>query len=172
MRWGITQFVLGTDRKMMGDSEPCDRTDVVVDSYPAPDAIRLELERILRSEYFINAERLSRFLRFIVEQTLAGRAADLKGSILAIEVFDRQTTFDSRFDSIVRVEAQRLRKKLEQFYKAEGVQSPVRIELLKGSYIPIFHGINSPERQAQADPAPTPAPPPQKRTTYSRSRLA
>src|SRR5215467_8553998 len=100
--------------------------------------IRAELQRILASGIFATADRMKRFLRFIVDETLAGKGDDLKESSLGIEVYDRDETFDPRVDSIVRVDAGRLRSKLREFYESEGASSRIRIEIPKGSYKPLF----------------------------------
>jgi Tol biopolymer transport system component len=100
--------------------------------------VRAELDRILQSRLFLHSERLSRFLRFVVEQTLRGRAEDLKESVLAVEVFDRPPTYDSRVHSVVRVEASRLRQKLQRYYQTEGLASEVCVELRKGSYVALI----------------------------------
>lgn len=99
-------------------------------------AARSELERVLGSPNFRYSERLSRFLRFVVEQHLAGNAGQIKESVLAMEIFDRDSAYDSRVDSIVRVEARRLRDKLTAYYAAEGRDNAVIIELPKGGYVP------------------------------------
>ncbi len=114
-----------------------DRGGALETRVPA-ELVRAELDRILRSPWFLHSERLSRFLRFVVEQTLRGHAGDLKESVLAVEVFDRPPTYDSRVHSIVRVEASRLREKLQRYYQTEGLDAEVRIELRKGSYVPLF----------------------------------
>lgn len=101
-------------------------------------AVRAQLERVLASQMFRYSERLSRFLKFVVEQQLAGGGGGLKESVLAVEIFDRETSYDSRVDSVVRVEARRLRDKLDRYYKEEGAQDPVAISLPKGSYAPVF----------------------------------
>jgi Tol biopolymer transport system component len=101
-------------------------------------AVRSELNRVLGSSNFRYSERLSRFLKFAVEQQLAGNAEQIKESVLAMEIFDRDSAYDSRVDSIVRVEASRLRSKLNAYYTAEGRYSPVIIELPKGGYVPTF----------------------------------
>ncbi len=72
-------------------------------------AIREQLSTVLESALFAHAERLGRFLRFVVEETLAGRAGRLNQFAIAIDVFDRDETFDPTIDAIVRVEAGRLR---------------------------------------------------------------
>jgi eukaryotic-like serine/threonine-protein kinase len=106
---------------------------------PVPaDAVRAQLERLLASAGFRYAGRLSRFLRFVVEQRLAGNASQIKESVLAVEIFDRQPSYDSRVESVVRVEARRLREKLDRYYSAEGQNDPVLISLPKGSYAPVF----------------------------------
>ena len=81
------------------------------------DEIRAELQRILASGIFATADRMKRFLRFVVDETLAGKGDDLNESSLGIEVYDRDETFDPRVDSIVRVDAGRLRSKLREFYE-------------------------------------------------------
>src|SRR5215470_438726 len=85
--------------------------------------IRAEVQRILASGIFATADRMKRFLGFVVDQTLAGKGDDLNESSLGIEVYDRNETFDPRVDSIVRVDAGRLRSKLREFYESEGASS-------------------------------------------------
>jgi serine/threonine-protein kinase len=102
------------------------------------DQIRAALDRVLAAPEFANAARLTRFLRFAVEKTLAGAGAELKEYLLGVEVFDRGQDFDPRLDPIVRVEARRLRAKLEDYYKGGGQSDPVRIVFRKGGYAPRF----------------------------------
>src|SRR5579884_1580798 len=118
-----------------------------VQSEPAPGSalngmpvtqIRAELERILRSRVFVHSHRIRRFLQFVVEECLSGQQHRLKEYLIGLEVFNRLESFDPRVDSIVRVEARRLRAKLEEYYQAEGRDDEIRIDLRKGSYIPIF----------------------------------
>lgn len=99
---------------------------------------REQLSRILDSPLFAHAQRLGRFLKFIVDETLAGRAERLNQYAIAIEVFDRDETFDPAIDAIVRVEAGRLRSKLLAYYSEFGHDDPVRIELPKRSYAVTF----------------------------------
>ena len=75
-------------------------------------AIREQLNGVLENVLFAHAERLSRFLKFVVDETLDGRADRLNQYAIAIEVFDRDETFEPSVDAIVRVEAGRLRSKL------------------------------------------------------------
>jgi TolB-like protein len=105
---------------------------------PPADAVRAQLERILASAGFANAGRLSRFLRFVVERTLEGEGDQLKEYRLGTEVFDRPSDYDPRLDSIVRVEARRLRAKLTEYYDGPGQGDPIVIRVDKGSYTPEF----------------------------------
>ena len=111
-----------------------------VDVQPPPDAVRLQLGRLLASDGFANADRMSRFLRYVVERTLAGEADQLKEYAIGIDVFDRNEAYDPRMDSIVRVEAARLRSKIDEYYNQTGVDDPILIRLRRGSYIPVFEG--------------------------------
>src|ERR1700726_499330 len=77
--------------------------------------VRAALERILRSRLFVHSHRIRRFLQFVVEECLLGQQHRLKEYLIGLEVFSRQETFDPRVDSIVRVEARRLRTKLEEY---------------------------------------------------------
>jgi TolB-like protein/Flp pilus assembly protein TadD len=100
--------------------------------------VRDELAKLLQSKTFANTERLRRFLRFVVEIAMCGRAAELKEYLVGVEVFDRGESFDPRSDSVVRVEAHSLRIRLERYYAGEGMKDPVVIELPKGGYAPGF----------------------------------
>jgi Tol biopolymer transport system component len=104
------------------------------------EAIRIQLEKILASQGFVHSDRMSRFLRFVVEQTIQGQADQIKESVIGMEVFDKTPSFDPRTDTIVRVEARRLRSKLSQYYAKEGLADPVVIDFPKGSYVPVFLG--------------------------------
>ncbi len=110
---------------------------IILNGIPGPE-IRSQLERILRSRAFIQSHRIRRFLQFIVEESLLGQPHRLKEYLIGLEVFDRRDAFDPRVDSIVRVEARRLRHKLEEYYRTEGREDLIRITLRKGSYVPIF----------------------------------
>jgi len=97
-------------------------------------AIRAQLERLACSPVLQQSPRKQRFLRHIVEATLAGAADRLKGYTLGVEVFDRGSDFDPNVDPIVRVEMGRLRSKLIEFYSEQGTTDRVLIELPKGDY--------------------------------------
>ncbi|MBC7924181.1 MAG: hypothetical protein H7039_00840 [Bryobacteraceae bacterium] len=101
-------------------------------------AVIAQLEKVLSSATFIRSKRLGRFLRFTVEQCLDGRQNALKEYLVGVEVFNKMETFDPRIDSIVRVEARRLRSKLERYYQTEGREDGVVIQFRKGSYVPML----------------------------------
>jgi len=112
----------------------------------APEQVRLQLDRVLASDTFAGAARLRRFLRHVVERTLAGAADGLKEYAIGIEVFDRDGGYDPRTDSIVRVEAARLRTKLAEYYGGPGANDPVIIQMRKGGYAPDFEERGAPKR--------------------------
>ena len=119
-----------------------------------PADVRAALEHVLASQSFVNAGRLSRMLRFVVERTLDGQGDQLKEYLLGVEVFDRPSEYDPRLDSIVRVEARRLRAKLSEYYETDGAGDALRIRLAKGGYAPTFErasaspGAREPRRGA------------------------
>src|SRR5215475_7742260 len=92
-------------------------------------AARQQLERVLRSPGFARNERLSRFLRFVVEGHLEGRDHELKEAVIAIEVFGRRPDYNPKHDAIVRTEAGRLRARLTEYYVGEGRDDELVIEL-------------------------------------------
>src|ERR1035441_6517169 len=116
---------------------PIEETTAVFNGVPAAE-VRAQLDFILRSRAFIQSHRIRRFLQFVVEESLLGQPQRLKEYLIGLEVFDRREAFDPRVDSIVRVEARRLRYKLEEYYRTEGREDSVRIVLRKGSYMPVF----------------------------------
>jgi TolB-like protein/tetratricopeptide (TPR) repeat protein len=97
-----------------------------------------ELTRILSSRTFRAAEREKTFLRYVVEETLQGRGADIKEYTVGVEAFGRGEAFDPRHDTIVRTEARNVRLRLGRYYADEGAADPIRIELPKGRYTALF----------------------------------
>ncbi len=101
-------------------------------------AVQAQLERILASETFRQVDRLKRFLRFIVIETVQGRGDQLKEYVIGVQVFDKEPSFDPRADPIVRVQARRLRARLVRYYRDEGRADDLSIELPKGRYSAVF----------------------------------
>jgi len=120
-----------------------DKQDFRTESTAVPEPeVRAALKRVLESAEFAKAKRVGGFLRFATEEVLAGRGDRLKAFSIACEVYGRDESFDPRSDTIVRVEAGRLRRRLAAYYESEGRHDPVRIEVPKGRYNPTFkwHG--------------------------------
>jgi len=111
--------------------------------------VRAQLDKILSSSSFSVAARPSCFLRFVVDKTLSGEADRLKEYVLGVEVFGRKPSFDPRIDPIVRVEAGRLRKRLEEYYETEGRRDGLFITLPKGGYVPTFERREQPSEARQ-----------------------
>lgn len=122
-----------------------------IQSVPDPlsaDLVRRHLDTIAVSSGFANSGRLTRFLRFAVEAKLCGEESRLKELTIGRDVFDRGNDFDPRLDPIVRVEARRLRRRLEEFYRDAGRPEPIRIDFPKGGYVPSISETSDPEAPA------------------------
>lgn len=113
----------------------------------SPAEIHSELQRVLRSNQFDASARNRRFLEYVVEETLAGRADRIKAYNIATEVFGRDDSFNPQLDPVVRMEARRLRRSLERFYLVDHGSSSIQIAMPKGSYVATF------ENRAESGPA-------------------
>lgn len=102
------------------------------------EALEACLQKILSSPSFVSSGKLGRFLRYVVEETLEGRADRVKGYAIAVSVFDCGDRFDPQTNSVVRVEATRLRKRLEDYYAGPGKDDPIEIRINRGTYVPQF----------------------------------
>lgn len=103
-------------------------------------AVSEQMQRLVSNSFFSHSKRLPSFLRFVVEQTLAGNAENIKERTLGIEIFGRDAEYDTASDPIVRVTAAEVRKRLAQYYQDPLHEHELRITLPSGSYIPQFHG--------------------------------
>ena len=108
------------------------------DNGPSDEEVRQELNTLLNRAEFHASERNRRFLTYIVEETLQGRADRIKAYSIAIATFDRSDDFDPLTDPIVRIEASRLRRSLEHYYLTAGKSDRIRIDMPKGSYVATF----------------------------------
>lgn len=110
--------------------------------FPFPDAappdpeLARQLDRILNHPLFKASYRLSRFLRFVVNEHRSGRPDQLKEYTIGVEVFERETSYNPQEDPIVRTMAGRLRGKLAEYYQGDGKEDPVLIEIPRGGYVP------------------------------------
>ena len=129
---------------------------------PPADEVRQELQRVLASDGFDASERNRRFLSYVVEETLAGRADCIKAYTIALAAFDRGDDFDPLSDPIVRIEAGRLRRSLDHYYLTKGLSDPVRIDIPKGAYVAAFTYRDTSWQEASpstsAPPAASPSP--------------
>lgn len=137
------------------------------------DSVNAQLERMLSRPPFASSPSLSRLLRYLVEETLAGRGAEINEFTIGLRIFSRSADFNPRADPIVRVQAHYLRAKLAQYYHAAGAQDPTVIELPPRTYIPRFP---QPPRELVAAPVadsvPAPEPPPAEPRGTSRTVVA
>ena len=104
----------------------------------SPAIIEAELKSVLTSRQFARSVRLRQLLRFIVESTLHGNPSSLKEYTIGVDVFGRKEAFDQRTDPIVRVQANRLRRKLKVYYATEGDSHSIRITIPPGGFVPLF----------------------------------
>ncbi|HEY1803585.1 MAG TPA: malectin domain-containing carbohydrate-binding protein [Terracidiphilus sp.] len=105
---------------------------------------RAELKTVLESKGFARAPTLANLLSYLCEKVFAGEANQIKEYSIAVEAFRRSDSFDQDSDSIVRVEANRLRKRLAEYYRGEGAQNRLQISIPVGQYVPKFNVIVSP----------------------------
>jgi adenylate cyclase len=118
---------------------------------PDEEAIRAYVERVISSAQFRSSERIRQFLRYVVDETLAGRADVIKAYSIAVDCFDREADFDPQLDPYVRIVARRLRRALKHYYEDEGAGDEIRISVPRGSYVPEFARFDG-------DPAAAPRP--------------
>lgn len=116
----------------------------------------MQVERIVASPGFEQSVRMKDFLRFVIEEALAGRGERVKEHTVAQEVFQKDENFDPKISSIVRVEASRLRSKLKQYYESEGQADLIRLEIPKGGYVPRIRSLAAkPHANGLTLPAPS-----------------
>src|SRR5579863_9122240 len=99
---------------------------------------RLEVDALLASGVFTRAPNLALLLKYVCDKYFDGAAEEIKEYNIAIEALGRRPEFDQKRDSIVRVEAHRLRKRLREYYEADGADHEVHIEIPSGQYTPRF----------------------------------
>ena len=96
------------------------------------------LDKIINSEQFTGQKNLVKMLRYVTEKTLLGEQNSIKAYAIAVDVFDRPTSFDAATDTIVRVQAGKLRRTLEWYYRSDGSEDAIRFHIPKGTYVPQF----------------------------------
>jgi hypothetical protein len=117
---------------------------------------RAELKTVLESKGFSRAPTLANLLSYLCEKLFAGEANQIKEYSIAVEAFRRGESFDQDSDSIVRVEANRLRRRLADYYNGDGAQNRIRITIPLGQYVPRFERNNASDEALKPE---TPAAP-------------
>ena len=146
--WSFGFFMM-TNERLLADLRTVDagtdavalktsRSDTALGANVPEPEVRLQLKKIMESDVFRRSVRMERFLTLAVERVFTGHPEQLKEYALGRDVFNRDENYDPRIDSIVRVEAQRLRRKLHEYYETYGRNDPVILELPPGGYIPLF----------------------------------
>jgi Tol biopolymer transport system component len=116
------------------------------------EAIRAAVSRLLASPEFAQSERMQRLLQYLIGAVLDGRGGELKETVIGVDVYGRAPGYDPKIDGIVRTEARRLRLKLGEYYGGAGASEPIRIDLPKGGYVPVFEQT-APPSSAKRRPA-------------------
>ena len=119
---------------------------------------RAELQAVLGSKEFTRAPTLANLLSYLCERLFAGEANQIKEYSVGVEVFKRGASFDQDSDSIVRVEANRLRKRLADYYAGEGATHRLQIAIPVGQYVPRFEPGPGRQRESAAGVAVAPEP--------------
>ncbi|HKW96300.1 MAG TPA: malectin domain-containing carbohydrate-binding protein [Bryobacteraceae bacterium] len=105
---------------------------------PPGERAAAEVQEILQSALFVRSPRLARLLDYLCTKYFAGETDQIKEYNIAVEVLDRPDSFDPAEDAIARVEVHRLRKKLREYYAAEGARHSLRVVIPPGHYVPVF----------------------------------
>lgn len=122
----------------MASEEPKGDEGVVVDPTANPKTVRAALATIVGSEQFSRAERLKNFISYVVEEAIAGRSDMILGKTIAQDVYGRDPLNSDNGENLVRVDAGRLRRKLEDYYETDGANERIRVIIEPGGYAPTF----------------------------------
>ena len=126
-------------RRKPAQASPSHGRHGALDLLPPANPAHAQLERILNSRAFAGAHRSQLFLRYIVDHALDHPGEPLKEYSIALDVFDRDASYDPAVDAAVRVEAGRLRSRLREYYAGEGQTDPLLIEVPRGGYRAVLH---------------------------------
>jgi TolB-like protein len=102
-----------------------------------PNLVAQQLTRILSSPDFVKAGKLVAFLQYVITKSEAGDAEQIKEYAIAVDVFGKPASFDPRMDTLVRVQASKLRGRLEKYYSGPGLKDPIHIAIPRGTYVPV-----------------------------------
>src|SRR5438067_12037896 len=123
------------------------------------EASSAQIQRILQSKAFRTSEVHRNLLNYLAEKSLSGDAENIKEYTVGLDVFAKPSSYDPRQESTVRMHVARLRQKLSEYYRTEGVDDPIIVDLPKGGFRLAFEPRAIPEPPApavvEAPPAPT-----------------
>lgn len=119
------------------ESNTCPDSDLTC----SHESITAQLDRILSSDTFNDVPGLRQFLGYVVNETLSGRTDPVQDFTLANDVCKREDLIDAQNPTIVRVETDHLRRRLTDYYFTEGQRDPIRIQLPKGTCVPVFEEL-------------------------------
>src|SRR6202044_2902963 len=98
------------------------------------EANQLQVQRIIQSKAFRTSEVHRNLLQYLAEKSLSGTADGLKEYTVGLDVFSKPASYDPRQESVVRMHVARLRQKLAEYYRTEGVNDPVIVDIPKGGF--------------------------------------
>src|SRR3982751_3392413 len=130
---------------------------------PQLDPSKIQIQRIVSSKAFKTSEVHRNLLNYLADKSLGGEAHNLKEYTVGLDVFGKPASYDPRQESVVRMHVGRLRQKLTEYYRTEGIDDPVVVELPKGGFTLTF----APRPVADV-PAPLPAAQPIRRKVSTR----
>src|SRR3954470_1041966 len=121
------------------------------------DPNQVQVQRIVSSKAFRTSEVHRNLLMYFAEKSLAGEAQNLKEYTVGLDVFGKPSSYDPRQESVVRMHVGRLRQKLAEYYRTEGQDDPVIVDLPKGAFTLVFSPRPVPDVAPAALPTPRPA---------------
>src|SRR6185436_6281672 len=132
---------------------------------PELDPPKVQIQRIVSSKAFKTSEVHRNLLNYLADKSLAGEAQNLKEYTVGLDVFGKPSSYDPRQESVVRMHVGRLRQKLAEYYRTEGVADPIIVDLPKGGFALTFDARPVPEPSDGTLPA---TPVPQRRAFSAR----
>jgi hypothetical protein len=108
------------------------------------EAARAQVERIFQSKTFRSSDVLRHLLSYLVDASLAGTADELKEYTVAVDALGKPSSYDPRQESAVRMQVGRLRQKLVEYYRTEGIDDPIIVDLPKGGFRVLFEPRKTP----------------------------
>lgn len=128
----------GNETKSMTSDKAVVTDGMRIDPTAEPIAIRVTLEAIVTSEQLAKAERLKSFLSYVVEEAIAGRSGMILGKTIAQDVYGGDPLSTANAENLVRVDAGRLRRKMEDYYESDGANDRIKVVIEPGGYAPLF----------------------------------